>query len=73
MKMAVDVASIMANNTTRMHWNVGEDKSAKHGAVTMVKICSANVVEILKIEFGRKSVVITSNQNLPSIETSQEP
>jgi hypothetical protein len=73
MKMTVDIASIMANNATRMHWNVSEDKSAKHGAVAMVKICSANVVEILKIEPGWQSVMVSSNQNLPSIETFQEP
>jgi hypothetical protein len=73
MKMAVDVASIMANNTTRMHWNVSEDKPAKHGAITMVKICSANVVEVLKIKLGWKAVVVASNKHFSPIEALQKP
>jgi ribosomal protein S4E len=73
MEMTVDIASIMTNDVAGVHWNVSEDEASKHSAVAMMKICSANVVEVLKIELGWHAIVVSGNQNLSSIETFQEP
>jgi len=68
MKMAMHIATIMSDKGFGVNGNMRKDKTTKHSAVTMMKISSANVVEILKIKFCGKPVMISCNKDFPSIE-----
>jgi hypothetical protein len=56
-----------------MYRDVREDDASFHSAIAMMEISSTNVVKILKVELCWESVVVASNQHLPSIEPFHEP
>jgi hypothetical protein len=68
MEMAVDIASIITSESCGVYRDMREDEATKYGAIAMMKIGSANVVKVLKVELCWKPVVVTSNKYLPPIE-----